>query len=105
MVRRCCGWGSGLHSGEGCRGRFLRVCDKELLMRRMAMMLVAWGVFGPAAWADSLVLNNKLSYTDITITGVEGDQLRYTFRGNPISRPISEIAKLTVEGEPAFTAA
>jgi tetratricopeptide (TPR) repeat protein len=54
--------------------------------------------------ADSLIINN-ISYPDVRITGVRGDEIYFTFTGREIHKPLSEINKVQLNDEPALNTA
>ena len=77
-------------------------------MRHPRSFLLALSFLSPLAFADTLFLQSGqsvLKYDDITINGIEGDQIKYTIRGNPTLKPVSQVAKLLVKDEPALNAA
>lgn len=56
------------------------------------------------ALADTVVVSN-LPYNDVTVTGIEGESILFTLRGNALRRPIGSVNRITVDNEPAFNAA
>jgi tetratricopeptide (TPR) repeat protein len=74
------------------------------LLRRIALAAAAPFLLASPLLADTLVINN-LSYNDIRVTGVRGDEIYFTFSGREIHKPISEITRVRLDDEPALNAA
>lgn len=80
IVQRACGVGAGLAAG-------------------------LFGMVGIVS-ADSLELTNKMAYRDVRINGIRGSELQFTTTsGSESSRPLSQIKRITLDGEVALNAA
>ena len=57
------------------------------------------------ALADSLNVGS-LKYTDVRVTGIKNGEVFFTTStGNEVHKPLSQVSKISLNDEPAFSAA
>ena len=69
----------------------------------VVLLLSLAAAVSAGASADTVTTGAGVDYDDVTVTGLDGDQL--TFRsttGRTTSRPLSEVRRLTLDGQRAF---
>lgn len=75
-----------------------------MVKNRALLAVVLLGLAGQLAWGDSLTIN-KLTYSDVRVTGVKDGEISYIVRGNEVRKPLAQVEKIVLTDEPAFNAA
>ncbi len=72
--------------------------------RILRIIVVVLCLSSSDAMADTLVIGG-LTYKDVRVTGVRGDQIVFVASGREILKPIAQVTKIAIEMEPAFNTA